>query len=101
MTGRWRTRRTCGAKTRKGQPCVAKALPNGWCRHHGDYLHERRLFRRTALTTSRAWLFGAGARELEKAVNYEEMTGQEMPKFDSDFLQGVDWLDFDVMFEFR
>jgi hypothetical protein len=35
MAGRWRTRRRCGAKTRKGRPCVAKALPNGRCRHHG------------------------------------------------------------------
>jgi len=35
MAGRWRTRRRCRAKTRKGRPCVAKALPNGRCRHHG------------------------------------------------------------------
>jgi hypothetical protein len=34
MAGRWRTRRRCRAKTRKGRPCVAKALPNGRCRHH-------------------------------------------------------------------
>jgi hypothetical protein len=35
MAGRWRTRRRCGAKTRKGTPCLAKALPNGRCKHHG------------------------------------------------------------------
>jgi hypothetical protein len=26
---------TCGAKTRKGTPCQAKALANGRCRNHG------------------------------------------------------------------
>lgn len=25
----------CGAKTRKGTPCQAKALANGRCRNHG------------------------------------------------------------------
>lgn len=25
----------CGAKTRKGTPCQAKALTNGRCRNHG------------------------------------------------------------------
>ena len=25
----------CGAKTRKGLPCIAKALRSGRCRHHG------------------------------------------------------------------
>lgn len=25
----------CGARTRQGSPCKAKALPNGRCRNHG------------------------------------------------------------------
>jgi hypothetical protein len=35
MAGRWWRGRRCGAKTRKGKPCVAKALPSGRYPNHG------------------------------------------------------------------
>ena len=35
MAGQWWRNRRCGAKTRKGKRCVAKAMPNGRCRNHG------------------------------------------------------------------
>jgi len=35
MAGHHRTKKRCGARTRKGTPCRCKALANGRCRFHG------------------------------------------------------------------
>ena len=34
MAGWWQSCK-CGAKTRKGVPCIAQAMKNGRCRNHG------------------------------------------------------------------
>ena len=35
MAGHSKTSPRCGARTRKGEPCRCKALPNGRCKFHG------------------------------------------------------------------
>jgi hypothetical protein len=41
MAGRWWQSRRCGAKTRKGGPCIAKATRNGRRRNHGGCAQDR------------------------------------------------------------
>jgi hypothetical protein len=53
----------CGAKTRRGTPCVAPAMPNGRCRMHGGPSTGPRTLEGLDRSRKARWVHGLYSRE--------------------------------------
>ena len=58
----------CGARTRKGTPCIARPLPNGRCKFHGGALDWRKNGGRTGSVSLRPSRNYWGKRKAAKAA---------------------------------